>query len=554
MMRRVVAWMFAVCCLVLAANAHAQVRAWLDRDRIEAGETTTLNIAADALDGAPEYAPLQRDFELSAHSSQQTATSVNGRVSVKTQYSVVLQPRGEGVITVPSLRVGNRTTSPLTLTVSPASRVPSRAGDVAFIETDLDDTDTYVQQTVGLRVRLFYAVPLVSGQLDQPAPDGATLRKVGQDLQYAQELAGRRYNVVERRYLLIAERSGRLELPGARFRGQGVGGFFDDLFGDGRRPLAADAPRRAITVRSIPANAPQPWLPLADLRLRYTATPAGARAGEAASVTVEAVADGAVSGQMPELQLDARGTAQVFPASTQADETFADGRPRTTVARTFSIVPVRAGALRIDAPRIDWWDVRAGVARTATLPPIELQVAPGAGGTNTGNDMPGAAAAIDDTGDAGATDDGRIRIPGIQGRVLPWAAAAAGFAIAWLVTLLWALDRRPATAAAAQSAAPAHARPDLKRALADGDLGDIADALCASVDPPAADVDALRLRIDDTAQDDALDLLQRARWADGDARVARDALRRAFARGVRLRAAGRDARVDEPLPPLYPPA
>ena len=58
MMRRVVAWMFAVCCLVVAANAHAQVRAWLDRDRIEAGETTTLNIAADALDGAPEYAPL----------------------------------------------------------------------------------------------------------------------------------------------------------------------------------------------------------------------------------------------------------------------------------------------------------------------------------------------------------------------------------------------------------------------------------------------------------------------------------------------------------------
>ena len=91
-------------------------------------------------------------------------------------------------------------------------------------------------------------------------------------------------------------------------------------------------------------------------------------------------------------------------------------------------------------------------------------------------------------------------------------------------------------------------------ASGDSDLGDIADALCASVDPPAADVDALRLRIDDTAQDDALDLLQRARWADGDARVARDALRRAFARGVRLRAAGRDARVDEPLPPLYPPA
>jgi hypothetical protein len=546
---------FAVAMLVLFSllvpAAHAQVRAWLDRDRIEAGETTTLNIAADQLDSAPDYAPLQRDFELSGHSSQRSASAVNGRVTMRTQYSVVLQPRRDGVYTIPALRIGNRTTPPLTLTVLPMRRVPARAGDMTFIETELDAADPYVQQAVGLKVRLYYAVPLVSGDLDQPAPDGATLRKVGQDLTYSQEMAGRRYNVVERRFLLVPERSGRLVLSGARFRGQGVGGFFDDMFGDGRRPLAADAPDRVVRVRPIPANATQPWLPLEDLRLRYVALPRDARAGESATVQVEAVADGAVAAQVPEMRITTSGGAQVFPASTQADESFAEGRPRTTVSRTFSIVPTRAGALRIEAPRIEWWDVRNGVARTATLPPIDLQVAPGVAG-NVGG--PPASTAPDATATP-STDDGRIAIPGIQGRVLPWAAAAAAFALLWLLTLLWALDRKPHAAKAKDaSPGPQPVRPDLKRALADGDLGDIAEALCASVTPPASDIDALRARIDDDAQRDALERLQRARWAGADPRIAREALRREFARGVHATAPARASRMPEPLPPLYPPA
>lgn len=546
---RSAATLCVLACLLLSVGARAQdVRAWLDRDRIESGESTTLNIAAAELATAPDYAPLQRDFEVSGHSSQRSASIVNGRTSVHTQYSVQLTPRREGVVTIPALRIGNRTSPPLTLTVAPASRVPARAGDISFIQSELDDPDPYVQQAVGLKLRLYYAVPLVSGQLDQASPDGATLRKVGQDVQFQQELGGRRYNVVERRYLLIGERSGRIVLPGARFRGQGVGGFFDDLFGDGRRPLAADAPPRTIDIRPIPANAPQPWLPLNDLRLRYTTTPQSARAGESTTVAIEAVADGAVASQLPELQLDAGNAAQVFPASTQADETFDDARPRTTVVRTFSIVPARAGALRIEAPRIEWWDARAGVARTATLPPIALQVAPGVAGS-----APPAAPGKADAAWAERTDDGRIVLPGIQGRILPWAAAAALFALLWLGTLLWALEHRHAPArAAAQPTPPATRKPDLSRALADGDLGDIADVLCASVEPPAPDVDALRRRLADPAQAEALDVLQRARWSDGDPRAAREVVRKAFARGVHVAKAERTAR--EVLPPLYPPS
>src|SRR3546814_16396484 len=61
---------------------------------------------------------------------------------------------------------------------------PARAGSAAFIETQIDDEDPYVQQSVGYTLRLYYATPLVSGQLDQATPAGASLQRVGSDLQY----------------------------------------------------------------------------------------------------------------------------------------------------------------------------------------------------------------------------------------------------------------------------------------------------------------------------------------------------------------------------------
>ena len=545
MRRTVRTWASALLLMLCVGLVQAQTRAWLDRDRIESGETATLNIETEQLVATPEYAPLLGDFTLSGHTSRRSMESVNGRTTTRTLFAVALRPRREGVIGIPSLRVGNATTAPLTLTVVPASAAPAQAGDVAFLETEIDADAPYVQQAVGVTVRLYYAVPLVSGELEQPEPQGATLRKVGEDLQYTREAGGRRYNVVERRYLLIAERSGPLTLPGAHFSGQGVGGFFDDIFGDGRRALNASSPARILQVRAAPANAPQPWLPLRELQMRYVSVPQRARTGEAATVVIEALADGATAAQLPELQLDAGGDAQVFSEPVRADERFVEGRPRTVLTRRFSIVPTHAGRVQIAPPRIDWWDARRGVARTATLPPLALDVAAGVAPSK------GVAPAPPRI----ATDDGRISIPGIQGRVLPWAAAAALFALLWFVTLFWALHRRPPAVRAGVASSPAVPTTSadasmLRRTLAEGDLGAIAETLRALASPPAADLDALRERLEEPTQRDAITLLQRARWGGGDAAAARAALRKAFSDGPRWKST--KARKSELLPPLYP--
>ena len=545
--------------LCVSGMANAQTRAWLDRDAISDTETVTLNIESDG--GAPDYAPLQADFELSGQTSSRQVQWSQGAMQSRSLYGVALTPRRSGVLTVPSLRVGNVLTAPMPLTVSASSgasaAVPGNAK--AFVETEVDDANPYVQQSVGVVVRLYYASQLLSGELGFDAPEGASMQRVGEDRSLVREVNGRRYNVVERRYLLIPERSGPLVLKGARFEGRSAGGFFDDLFGgDGR--LRANAPDRTLQVRAQPDAAPQPWLPLHDLRLRYTAAPTHGRAGEAVTVVVEAVAEGATRAQFPELPpLDVGPAAQVFAEPPQYDETFNGGTPRLTLTRRYSVVPRQPGTLAIPGPRMGWWDVRAGQARSATLPDLRVTVAEGAPGTapapvalDTTSALPGASAPAGDSVAFGTTAAGRPP--------WGWIAAAVSFAALWLLTLAWAWRRRRAPVAVgghpvgeAAHAAGRPSRAELRRALDHEGLDEIV-ALLAAMGGIRGGLEAVLAQLADPAQRQALQDLQAARWSadGGDAAQARQALRRAFHDGPHWQPAPPAS--NTPLPPLYPPS
>lgn len=550
---RTLAWMVLLLPLALAGGpAHAEEpRAWLDRDEVVLGETVTLNIQAEG-STPPDYEPLRADFEISGLTSRSQLVVTNGESSTRTLFAAALRPLRSGTILIPPLVVGSERSNPVTLTVLPASaQEPAGAGADVFLESVPDDFEPYAQQAVGWVVRLYSAVPLVSGQLDQPAPAGATLRQVGDDAQYTRSVAGRHYNVIERRYLLIPERSGTLEVPGAEFEGRGARGFFDDVLGRGGS-LTANAPPQRLEVQPVPGGAPQPWLPLHSLELGYRALPRELQAGAAATVTVEMVADGAGAGQAPELQLPAVPGLRVFPEPAQVDQRFVDGRPRVTVRRQFALVPSAAGEVTLPAVEVQWWDVASDRARTARLEPVTLSVMPGAGPATTGP-VAGTGLAAPAAGDAGAIAPAQSAA-GQANR--GWILTTAAFAALWLLTLLWALQRRGAAAAGREGSAPTPhpetaADPSLlKRALDTGDLGDVATALCASAGRGARDMDDVRARLADPAQAAAVDALERARWAGGDGTGARRQLREAFANGPRWRP--RPEESAPLLPPLYP--
>lgn len=530
------AWLLAV----IVLPVHAQTRAWLDRAQVGHGETATLNIQTDQSVSSIDYAPLQRQFDVGGQTVRRSYQRSNGRSTTTSLFAVGIRPRAPGVFSVPALRVGNTTTAPLQLTVVAPSVMPASGDADAFVETVVDAARPYVQQAVGVQVRLHYAVPLMSGQLEQDPPTGASLRQVGEDLTYQRQIDGRRYNVVERRFLLIPERSGVLALPGARFNGQTMGGFFDQVFDDGRKAVSAASPAKRLDVQPIPAQAPQPWLPLHDLKLRYAQAPTQARAGEAVAVEIEVIADGASAAQLPPVMLADTAGVQLFADPQQVDEQFVDGRPRSILRRRISIVPLQAGLVSIGGPRIEWWDAAQGVARTAMLPPLQLQVAPGEAVAANPEDASVKPEAAAESGAAAAS--------AFWSRWWPWLALGGVLVLAALAWWRW--PRASQDVAPGPDVARTMAIPPLKAALAGGDLVVIAQALGAAAGVNGDDLDAVRKRLDDAAQVDAVAQLQAARWGGGDGASAVAALRSAFAKGARWRVAARAPH--SLLPPLYP--
>ncbi|TWH16320.1 BatD family protein, partial [Pseudoxanthomonas taiwanensis] len=148
---------------LLAGVAGAETRAWLDRSQVREGETVTLNIQTDQPGVAPDYTPLQADFEVGSPFRSDTA----GRGVL---FGVRLVPRRAGALEVPALRVGAERTPPLALRVG-GERQDAR-GEV-FLETRVEEEAPWVQQSVGVSVRLYFATPLLSGELTQEPPEGA---------------------------------------------------------------------------------------------------------------------------------------------------------------------------------------------------------------------------------------------------------------------------------------------------------------------------------------------------------------------------------------------
>jgi hypothetical protein len=237
-----------------------------------------------------------------------------------------------------------------------------------------------VQQKLFYTVRLLYSAGLADASLGEPGVDEALVYRLGEERPGAAERGGQRYQVIERRYAVLPQRSGTLRIAGpvlnARVadpsaRGYGVA-----------RPLQRRAPDIEIEVLPPPAGAADPWLPAESLTIDAAwvgGTPVF-RVGEPVTRTLAITAQGLAGEQLPELNLDVQGM-QVYP-----DRSRAETRPEADnlVAQrlmTAAYVPTQAGELVLPEIRIAWWDLAKGRPVEARLPAQRVQVLPAASGS-----------------------------------------------------------------------------------------------------------------------------------------------------------------------------
>lgn len=528
--------------LPVLADAAAP-RAWLDRDTVRLGETITLNIEVEGLASAePDFTVLDAQFERLGVNSRTQMSLVNGQRTASTLWAVALEPREAGLFTVPAVPVGSDASAALRLTVLPA--VAASAGEDVFLEVDAVPDSPYVQQQVRLRIKLYYGVTLLDGQLDEPNLAGAELRRLGNDLSYQTQIGERRYNVVERRYALIPEASGELVIPAVRFRGRamGGGGRFGSSLSSGRQVSAVGEPI-TLQVRPSPPGITQPWLPAAQLELTALGEdwPDSVRVGEPLSLELRVAARGLDGSRLPELELPAIDGMQVYPDQpvlrTGEDGEWLQGERR----QRFALVPQRAGDVVLPEVQLAWWNSETDRAELATLPARRIRVLPAAAGA----DVAPAASTPTDSSPASAE----------LARIWPWQALSAVLLAAWLLTLALCWRQRPSARSPASPPARTAASPaKLRGAILRRDPQAFEAALLGFAnagDQTAGTLGELLAQLDIAEQRDAIADYLRSRWRAGEIDWAR--LGSAFSRGPSF--CSQRSEAGSPvgvLPPLYP--
>lgn len=408
--------------LTLPGLSYAAVSASLNRSAINTGDTTTLRISTsgDDTDKQPDLTPLQKDFKVLGTRSSTQIQIINGQRSDQHEWLIELAPVTQGTLTVPALTVGNSKTAALTLQVSaqPAAAT-AQAGQPVFIRSAISPSqgDTYVQQQILYTTRLYYRVPLIEGSFSAPKLGDALVEQLGEDKQYSTTIDGQSYQVVERRYAIFPEHSGKLSIAPTVFSGRTVsatgqsssfGGFDSAMqqmlrqsgfngqfiggtpFGDPGKQVRLGSNAITLDVKPRPAGySGAHWLPTEKLVLQdsWADAPPVMHTGEPITRTLTLDAKGVEASQLPDIALKGSDALQVFPEqpklNNHTDGDWVYGRSE----QRFTYVVSQPGKLSFPAVQVSWWDTLNHKQQSTVLPAREI-VVEAAGGKSSSPTAP----------------------------------------------------------------------------------------------------------------------------------------------------------------------
>jgi len=557
-------------CVALAMTspvvaASPSVKLHVDPDPPPPNESFTLAFEARGdVDADPDLRPLEEDFEILSRNQQTSLEIINGRRSRSTVWRVEVLPKHGPPLTVPAVRFGKLVTTPRALEFAAATS-SQEADDGLFLEVDATPANPYVQQQVIYRLRLWKRYEISNASLSEPeVSTDAIVKPLDADKRYEDTRDGKRYEVIERKFALFPQASGKVTIKPAVVTAQIVKRGFS-LFDSFAQPVAT---KRIVSrpvdldVRAIPPSFPAgaTWLPARQLSLHAEWQPADAEAkvGEPVTRTLNLWADGLTAGQLPPLDGDEIPGAKLYPDRPQTSEQQSPSGYSAVLQRKTAIIPAAAGRLTLPALALPWWNTGTDELEYARIPAHEL-IAAAVPGLSPPPAPPPVAAA----------DDAELASPVPSPTATPpdvrppdyWATLALVALVGWVATLvLWWLRPAPRVDAAPSAVPVASSSSALVShvdgAIARGDLPAIADALLHwaarrwPATPPRS-LGALATRVPaDCAP--VLWALDAALYRPGAAAPDPAHMRETWRKLARAPVASA-ATAPDPLPPLYAP-
>ncbi|HZX71052.1 MAG TPA: BatD family protein [Rhodanobacter sp.] len=550
----------------MPAARAAQVTATLDRTQVQLGDTVTLNVRVEGAGGhveMPDLGALSQDFSILGRSQNRSVTVDNGKTTSSLIFGAVLRPTHAGTLQIPALEVAGEKTAPLQLEVSaPSAQASAAPNQDVFMEARVEPQRGYVGEQFSYVVKLFYATNLSGGSIDVPSVGGVELNQLGKDLSYDTQRGGRSYHVLERRYSLIPQQPGQVQIPAASFQGNAIDPSDPNSFFGATDNVSASAPAVSLDVQATPSNwGNQAWLPARALSLSLEGWPTAqqqVRVGQPLNLSMTLQATGLSDDALPALSLPPLDGATAYPDKPVSHNHVAGQWMVGQRQQAFAIVPERAGTLSLPATTLRWWNVLTDKMEVAQIPAHSITVLPALGGSAAQAPAAAASAAAASTSSSSAAPHATAA----PSTATPWRWIALGSIALWLLSMLawwWRRRRRGAPEVAPTPEPVSTTRQSQLAFLAAARGSDVATqvrcllAWARAERPDIQHLGELSAALADASQRGAIDVLQRRHYAGVSTPSDETTVDLAgvFKRGFVWRSAapGED---DAVLPPLYP--
>jgi hypothetical protein len=372
---------------LLTLSASAQTfNASVDRTRLNEGESVELTLESDDVTrfGKPDLQPLDALFEVLGTRQVNRLTNINNQSRAITLWIITLQPKQNGYVVIPPLRLGDAQSQAITLHVQASSEQTGGQLAPIFIDASLDQESVYVQAQSVLTLRIYHSVSLYDDSSLTPLEiPQARVEALGEPRTYEKDINGIRHGVIELRYAIFPQESGELLIPGQVFSATAVArASANDYNPFGPRPgrvTRVKSPEIPLQVKTKPASYPAdaPWLPARSLSLSevWNPQPEQARAGESLTRSLLLKVDGLSSAQLPPLPATRGADLRRYPDQPQlANQASEFGLTGSREERE-ALVPNRSGPIELAAVEVLWWNTQEDRLERSSLPARTLQVA-----------------------------------------------------------------------------------------------------------------------------------------------------------------------------------
>jgi len=421
------------------ANAWAEIEIDISPDPAVVNESCRMRFRViGGASGEPNFAELEKDFEILGRNQQTSINWINGRSQRTSTWALEVIPRRSGTLEIPAIAFGQEMSSARTLSVNEQSSSAQTAQPDILLRVDATPESPYVQQQLIFTIRLLHRVELSSPRFSSLSTNlDAVIKPLGDGRQYTEKLNGLSYDAYEQRYAIFPQESGLLRIDPIVLTTQIVRGrrSFFDPFSQNVQTRRIQSRAVEVDIRPVPETYPRDvaWLPARSVKLHEEWEPdsASLESGTPLARTVFLWADGLISGQLPEVAPEFPAELKAYPDQAQTNEQATASGFTAVRQQKFALLSDAGGKRRFPALSVPWWNVATDSLESALLPErtvdFILPAQPGEGAAEPGGT---------DQSSPSQTFEQPADIKNPAPRALDWRLVSGLLLALWLFTLL----------------------------------------------------------------------------------------------------------------------